>query len=959
MSWRYNPFTGTLDSQGDAATGVELLANKATDLSVRNDTLYPTTSAVGNGIAAAADNLFPFYFYSTASDVATYYVMQEGIPPGGGFGLSALAAVDGDLLGAFVSEPGVPGVTSIPSGVYKIRIPARQLAGTQESKIYFEVYNRILAGTETLLGTSSDSAVLTGSIVGQIVDVVFPSPITFLSTDRIVIKIRARVSGAGTAPDVYADIQGATRSRFEYPAPILDAAKAYADAVGNAGWKLVGNNGTPGTSVIGTNDAQPWSTVVNGIFVDGYNTDGTVGTIQNISQVDGDTKYQRRWQTNLTTSVPTTTSNFNNQVNSVGYGGTGFDYAGSINSVSASVSHSGAERVGQMSAHSAGAYFSGGGHTDLVKNNDSNVNVSGPYQIDSLIGTSSYINSTELTGSSTGIETYNSHFDSILTNTSSINANNSISGTTTVSGGHVGINSNVQAYGTSEPNYVNSGLFSVNIYESAAVNNSQCLRSNLQVSETSVVANGSVGINNGISIRDTADAGYINGINTNIQLEDSAVASNINAISVNVNSADSVSADSVTVYGDGSTIGGSTAIANNITAMGIYTQMSGSATSDNFQGIILNPQMSGTSAVTNFQPFSLNANVQNTAAVTNYVTLANFNMQSTPALNGLTGVNVSINGANVVDAMNKYAIQSNGGLHSFQYDFTVPSATSAFMGVNSFSTNMTIANGDPISSLGFINNYSQSLAAHDDWTADFTGIGLGWTPISSVSQCDIDAGKTVDAFSGVLSGLNNVAGAGTINNAYSFRAAGVIAGGGGVTTVTEIGFQAMPTMGGTSAGNCWAFRDDTSSAENYLGRLAVGTGTKKVSTPDAAIEIGNSRAFLNGRGTTAVKNALAALAGMQFYDTDLSKLQWFDGATWNDMGAGAAPVDIQEVPAGTVDGSNVTFTLSQTPISAASVVLHTDQALEFQTSTYSVTGTTITYVTAPLTGQIPYAIYRY
>lgn len=959
MSWSYNPFTGTLDKSGGSLAGVELLVNKATDLSVRNDTLYPTTSAAANGIAAAADNLFPFYFYSTASDIATYYVMQEGIPPGGGFGLSALAAVEGDLLGAFVSEPGIPGVTSIPSGVYKVRIPARQLAGTQTSKIYFEIYNRILAGTETLLGTSSDSSVLTGSNVGQIVDVVFASPIAFLSTDRIVIKIRARVSGVGTAPDVYADIQGANHSRFEYPAPILDAAKAYADAVGNAGWKLVGNNGTPGTSVIGTNDAQPWSTVVNGIFVDGYNTDGTVGTIQNISQVDGDTKYQRRWQTNLTTSVPTTTSNFNNQVNSVGYGGTGFDYGGSIASVSNAVNHSGSEHVGYMGAHNAGAYFTGGGHTDLVKNNDSNVNVNGPYQIDSLIAASAYINSNQLTGAATGIETNNSHVDSTLTNATSLSCNNSVSGTTTVSGSLHGINSNVQAYGTSSPNYINGGAVALSVYGSATVNDVRCLQSNLQVSETSVVANGSVGINNGISVRDTAACGYINGINTNIQLEDSVVATNVNGISVSVNTADTVTAQSVSVYSDSTTINGAATITNNLTSMGIYTQLIGSSTADSFQCVSINPQISGTAAVTSFQPFSVNAQVNNTASVTNYLTLANFNLQSTTALNGLTGINVNVSGANAVDAMNKWAIQSNGGVHSFQYDLTVPSATSAFMGIHNFSANMTIANGDPISSLGFIGNFGQSLAAHDDWTADFTGIGIGWCPIAAIAQCDIDAGKTVDAFSGVLSGLNNVAGAGTINNAYSFRAAGVIAGGGGVTTNLEIGFQAMPTMGGTSAGNCWAFRDDTSAAENYLGKLAIGTGTKKVANSDTALEIGNSKAFLNGRGSTAVKTALAAVAGMQFYDTDLSKLQWYDGATWNNVGAGASPVDIQEVPAGTVDGVNVTFTLSQTPISAASVVLHTDQALEFQTSTYSVSGTTITYVTAPLTGQIPYAIYRY
>lgn len=67
----------------------------------------------------------------------------------------------------------------------------------------------------------------------------------------------------------------------------------------------------------------------------------------------------------------------------------------------------------------------------------------------------------------------------------------------------------------------------------------------------------------------------------------------------------------------------------------------------------------------------------------------------------------------------------------------------------------------------------------------------------------------------------------------------------------------------------------------------------------------------------------------------------------------------QEQVSGTVNGSNVTFTVSQTPISADSFQLYQDGVLLRVTTHYTRSGTTITMVTAPETGQELDAIYRY
>lgn len=72
-----------------------------------------------------------------------------------------------------------------------------------------------------------------------------------------------------------------------------------------------------------------------------------------------------------------------------------------------------------------------------------------------------------------------------------------------------------------------------------------------------------------------------------------------------------------------------------------------------------------------------------------------------------------------------------------------------------------------------------------------------------------------------------------------------------------------------------------------------------------------------------------------------------------------ADVTNKEVPSGTVNGSNVTFTLSFAPTSADSLNLYLDRGILALTTHYSISGVTITMVTAPAVGQSLYASYQY
>ncbi len=92
------------------------------------------------------------------------------------------------------------------------------------------------------------------------------------------------------------------------------------------------------------------------------------------------------------------------------------------------------------------------------------------------------------------------------------------------------------------------------------------------------------------------------------------------------------------------------------------------------------------------------------------------------------------------------------------------------------------------------------------------------------------------------------------------------------------------------------------------------------------------------------------------FGSELSSL--ISSQTTSSSGSGSSTgfVD-RETPSGTVNGSNVTFTLAHTPV-AGSDHLWLDGVLQTYTTDYSISGTTITFTSAPLTGSVPVISYR-
>jgi len=163
---------------------------------------------------------------------------------------------------------------------------------------------------------------------------------------------------------------------------------------------------------------------------------------------------------------------------------------------------------------------------------------------------------------------------------------------------------------------------------------------------------------------------------------------------------------------------------------------------------------------------------------------------------------------------------------------------------------------------------------------------LGFVDVGFVGSLAFDAGTTMAQWTGALGGAGNPSGAGTLTTAKMFSAAGILPQGGSLAVTNMYGFEVNPNLFCLVGTNCWGFYEDTASAENHMSKLAIGTASKKVVNSSTALEIGNSKGFVNGRGDTATKNALTAVAGMQFYDTDLNELQWYDGTSWVTAGGG-------------------------------------------------------------------------
>lgn len=225
--WNGSEWDSSVDDIANALELRELLSNKATDFTIKNDTLYPTVQAVENEIIGYLAGLSNYYFYKTVSDIGSPYYDAEITASGGATQtLTFAGVVDGDTVGTFATKLGYPNIMLLPSGLIKLRLYLENTGsgGSKSMQVYAEIYKRSSGGTETLLTTSGLTPIIaiTGVTAQYNISAILINDVNFLTTDRVVVKLKATVTGGGSAPDLILSMEDNTASRVELPISNVD-----------------------------------------------------------------------------------------------------------------------------------------------------------------------------------------------------------------------------------------------------------------------------------------------------------------------------------------------------------------------------------------------------------------------------------------------------------------------------------------------------------------------------------------------------------------------------------------------------------------------------------------------------------------------------------------------------------------------------------------------------------------
>lgn len=676
-------------------------------------------------------------------------------------------------------------------------------------------------------------------------------------------------------------------------------------------WSLTGNAGTtPGTNFVGTSDAQDLHIKTNGLTHVVYDKDGGWASSQTEVPADATSKNQYDLRTYASPSASTAGANHTNLYSQLVYDNPSADFGNSGGSMIAN--QSSFVKNGTGTINFAGANLNAGqideGVVTQFNGVTSETTVASGAEVTGYNGFNATLNTT---GGTVGpAYLYNSalnYTDVTATFLAGVNSNFVFNGTTAFSQGVSSYSGYQQYNGTS-----------------STANSAFGFTSGIDLNGSANVAN-LYGTNSYFNVRDTSTPGQVYGNNVGVTLEDDSVTDSLSGLNMNIQAVDNaeitggatlanlyMKTDNNAVLGSFTGINlnpeleGTSSI-DNITMAGLWGQLRGSATADNFTGLSVGPQMSGSASSTNFTGMNLTPTVTGTSTVTNPITALNLNMtaNNTGGVAGATAIDINMDNVNLSSAAiaaggKKKAIGFGGSIEGGN-NYTVPGAVSFFQN-HYIGGTVGVASGDPIAAFGFGTNLAQTIDFQDDWTAD--GGGLGFANVGFVGAIAGATGKTMYSWTGALGGAGNPSGAGTVTNAKMFSAAGILPQGGSLSVTNMYGFEVNPNTFCAIGTNCWGFFED-GGAENAVSKLAIDTSNNKVFNSSTALEIGSVKALLNGRGTTTQKNALTAAAGMQFYDTTLNELQWYNGSSWvTASGSGSAITELTgDVTAGPGSGS--------------------------------------------------------
>lgn len=219
----------------------ENVDNKTSLITGYSETLYPNEKAIHNAldtklnISDLPTNL-TLYPTTVVSDIPGYVKMVTDIHDADYNTVAVnvstpLITTTNQLISQRISNPGVlvgqPGVFNITTFGN-----IRHLSGSGTASFYFEVYQRSIGGTETLICTSSNSLPVTNSGYSEFSASGVWDDGDFLATDRIVIKSYANRISGGSDPIYQFQFGGVSPVRTILPVPF---------SVVNAGYEIKTN----------------------------------------------------------------------------------------------------------------------------------------------------------------------------------------------------------------------------------------------------------------------------------------------------------------------------------------------------------------------------------------------------------------------------------------------------------------------------------------------------------------------------------------------------------------------------------------------------------------------------------------------------------------------------------------------------------------------------------------------
>ena len=257
----------------------------------------------------------------------------------------------------------------------------------------------------------------------------------------------------------------------------------------------------------------------------------------------------------------------------------------------------------------------------------------------------------------------------------------------------------------------------------------------------------------------------------------------------------------------------------------------------------------------------------------------------------------------------------------------------------------------------------------------------GSTKVATTAYVDTAITNLIDSAPGTLNTLNELAAA--LNDDASFNttisnsvAAKLPLAGGTMTGDLILGDNVKLEVGAASGGDLQIYHDGSNSyitdagdgglymptsaiymrnAANsagvayFVGGGAVTLyydGTAKLVTTDYGVDSQGTGALKVPVGTTA-QRPTAATGQLRFNSTD-GKLEVYTGSAWSAVGSGG--VGNHNLDTFTGDGSTTAFTLTVTPSDEDSLTVFIDGAYQ-EKGDYSLSGTTLTLDTAPLSGE--------